>query len=92
MGDVPFIPIHAKVRVQTADPAKAPINGRRGRIAGKTERPNEDGRYAYGVFIYDLARVWCCEEAELQVTGEFDEDAVRISEQQRLQLAARNER
>jgi len=90
MPDVPSIPFHAKVRVQTADPAKAKINGRLGRIAGRTEQPNDDGRYGYGVFIYDLARVWCCNEAELEVTGEFDEDAVRISEQQRLRLAAKN--
>src|SRR4051812_23982871 len=90
MADTPAIPFHAKVRVRSASPGTREIEGRLGRIAGKTEQPNEDGRYGYGVFIYDLARVWCCNEAELEVTGEFDEDAIRISEQQRLRLAAKN--
>ncbi|HEX4796663.1 MAG TPA: hypothetical protein VH370_22920 [Humisphaera sp.] len=92
MADMPSIQFHAMVRVRTADPAKAKINGRLGRIAGKTEQRNDDGRYGYGVFIYDLAGVWCCNDAELEVTGEFDEDAIRISEQQRLRLAAKNAR
>jgi hypothetical protein len=90
MADVPFIPFHAKVRVKTADPAKAPINGRLGRIAGMTERPNDDGRFGYGVFVYDLAEVRCCNEAELDVTGELDEDALRMSEEHRVRLAAKH--
>ena len=89
MADVPFIPFHAKARVQTADPAKAPTNGRSVRIAGKTKQPNKDGRYGCGVVIYDLARAWCCNEAKLEVSGEFDDDAIRIPEQQRLRLAAK---
>ncbi len=84
------IPFHARVRIRTADPEKVTINGRLGYIAGKTEEPTDDGRYGYGVFVYDLARVWSCRETELEVTGKFDEHAMKVSEQHRLRLAAKN--
>lgn len=90
MANTPAIPFHTKVRVRTNDPAKARINGMLGYIGGVTERPMDDGRFGYGVFIYELARVWSCREAELELTGEVDEQRVRIAEQQRLRLAAKN--
>jgi hypothetical protein len=59
-----------RVRVVTRDPTKAAIDGLLGAILGKVQ--NEDGSWCYGVFIYDLNRVWYCSEAELVSTGEFD--------------------
>ena len=90
MADNPAIPFHAKVRVRSASPKTREINGRLGYIAGITERPLDDGCFGYGVFIYDLSRVWSCTEAELEPTGEVDEQSVRNAELQRQRLAAKN--
>ncbi|MBA4188125.1 MAG: hypothetical protein C0467_08910 [Planctomycetaceae bacterium] len=61
---------YEKVRVNTADPKKAPIHGELGAILGKTQ--SDDGSWSYGVFIYNVSRVWSCCEGELVDTGEFD--------------------
>jgi hypothetical protein len=88
----PTISFHAKVRVRSINPATREIDGHLGCVAGITERPLDDGHFGYGVFIYDLARVWCCAEAELEPTGEMDEQQVRVAEEQRKRLAAKNAR
>jgi hypothetical protein len=90
MDDKPSIWFHAKVRVRSNRPATCEIDGRLGYVAGITERPEEDGHFGYGVFIYDLGRVWCCTETELEPTGATDEQAVRSSEEQRKRLAEWN--
>ncbi len=90
MADTPAIPFHAKVRVRSASPGTRKIDGRLGYVAGITERPLKEGQFGYGVFVYDLERVWCCAEAELEPTGEVDEEAVRNSELQRQRLAAKH--
>ena len=59
-----------RVRVISREPAKAAIDGLLGAILGKAQ--GEDGRWWYGVLIYDLDRVWYCSESELAPTGEFD--------------------
>jgi hypothetical protein len=61
---------YERVRVATADPTKEAINGRLGAVLGKAQ--GDDSRWSYGVFIYDLQRVWVCREDELATTGEFD--------------------
>jgi hypothetical protein len=90
MADTPAIAFHAKVRVRSASAGTLEIDGRLGYVAGVTERPLDDGGFGYGVFIYDLSRVWCCTGAELEPTGEVDEQAARNSELQRQRLAARH--
>jgi hypothetical protein len=90
MADTPAIPFHAKVRIRSASPGTREIDGRLGYVAGITEGPLDDGRFGYGVFIYDLSRVWCCAEAELEPTGEIDEQSVRNTELQRARLAEKN--
>ena len=58
------------MRIASSDPAKATIDGQLGAILGKAQA--EDGGWWYGVFSYELERVWYCSEAELVSTGEFD--------------------
>jgi hypothetical protein len=89
MDTKPTIPFHAKVRVRSASPATREIDGRLGHIAGITGTPLDDGHFGYGVFIYDLSRVWCCAEAELEPTSQVDEEMVRRSEEHRKRLAAK---
>ena len=47
---------YEKVRVVSARPAMASINGELGAILGKTE--TDDGRWLYGVHIYAEKVVW----------------------------------
>ncbi len=61
---------YEKVRIASADPAKAEINGELWAVLGKAE---SEGRWSYGVFIYSLQVVWSCLEDELIPTGEFDQ-------------------
>lgn len=88
MAGNPAVPFHAKVRVRSASQETREIDGRLGYVAGITERPCDDGSFGYGVFIYESSRVWCCSEAELEPTGEVDEQAVRNSELQHQRLSA----
>lgn len=90
MDTQPKISFHAKVYVRSIDPANHEIDGRLGYVAGITEHPLDDGHFGYGIFIYELSRVWCCTEAELEPTGELDEQRVRTAEEQRKRLAAKN--
>jgi Immunity protein 31 len=80
MDAIPTFPFYLKVRVRSPDPRKKEIDGRLGYIAGITESPNDDGHFGYGIFIYDLARVWCCDERELESTGEMDIISARNAE------------
>jgi hypothetical protein len=89
MDTKPAISFHAKVRVRSANPATREIDGRLGYVAGITERPMDDGHFGYGVFIYEFSRVWCCAEAELEPTGERDEQSVRNAEEQRTRHLAK---
>jgi hypothetical protein len=91
LADTPGIPFHAKVRVRSQSPRSREIDGCLGYVAGISDDPLDDGRFGYGVFIYDLSRVWCCAEAELEPTGEVDEQAVRNAELQNQRLAAKPE-
>jgi hypothetical protein len=61
---------YERVRVATADPAKATIDGKLGAVLGKAQ--SDDGHWSYGVFVYDERVVWSCLEDELAPTGEFD--------------------
>jgi hypothetical protein len=77
---------YERVRVATADPAKALIDGRLGAVLGKAQC--DDGRWSYGVFVYDDQLVWSCREDELIPTGEFDRresfysgEPIRVSQQ-----------
>ena len=76
---------YERVRVVTADPAKAAIAGLLGAVLGKAQ--GDDGRWSYGVFVYDEQRVWSCWENELAPTGEFDRresfysgESIRVSQ------------
>jgi len=89
MADTPTVPLHAKVRIRSATPATREIDGRLGYVAGITEHRIDDGRFGYGIFIYDLSRVWMCAEAELEPMGAVNEQAARNSEVQRQRLAAK---
>ena len=75
---------YERVRVTTADPVKAAIVGKLGAVLGKAR--GDDGRWSYGVFVYDDQVVWSCWEDELVATGEFDRresfdsgESVRVS-------------
>ena len=77
---------YERVRVATADPAKAAIDGKVGAVLGKAQ--GDDGRWSYGVFVYDERVVWSCREDELAPTGEFDrresfysDQSIRVSKQ-----------
>ena len=77
---------YERVQVATADPAKVSINGRLGAVLGKAQ--GDDGRWSYGVFVYDKQVVWSCGENELTPTGEFDRresfytgESIRVSQQ-----------
>ena len=61
---------YERVRVATADPAKAGIDGQLGAVLGKAQ--GDCGRWSYGVMIDVQGRVWSCWEDELVSTGEFD--------------------
>lgn len=61
---------YEQVQVTSADPAKGEINGKLGAILGKAQ--SEDGRWTYGVYIYDQKIIWSCENGELSPTGNFD--------------------
>jgi hypothetical protein len=87
MADAPAIPLHVKVRIRSASDVTRLIDGRLGYVAGITAGPLDDGRFGYGVFLYDFSRVWCCSEGELEPTGDVDDQAVRNSERQRQRLA-----
>jgi hypothetical protein len=89
MDTKPTISFHAKVRVRSINPTTREIDGRLGYVCGITERPLVDGHFGYGVYIYDFARAWCCAEAELEPTGEQDEQSVRNTEEQRKRLLAK---
>jgi hypothetical protein len=91
MDAKPTISFHAKVRVRSANPATREIDGQLGYVAGITEMPLDDGHFGYGVFIYEFGRVWSCAEAELEPTGERDEESVRNAEEQRKRLSAKGE-
>ena len=76
---------YERVRVVSRDPAKGAINGRLGAVLGKAE--DESGSWWYGVFVYELDRVWYCSEDELTSTGEFDRresfysgESIRVSQ------------
>lgn len=76
---------YERVRVTSSDPEKAEIDGKLGAILGKAQ--DEDGRWSYGVFLYDLQVVWTCQEDELDATGEFDQresfysgESIRVSQ------------
>jgi hypothetical protein len=60
---------YEKIRVTSADPTKASINGELGAVLGKAQ--GDDGRWSYSVFIYNVGIVWSCWEEELVSTGEF---------------------
>jgi len=83
----PSIPFHAKVRIRSINPGTSKINGLLGYVAGISESPESDGHYGYGVFVYELKRVWCCAEAELEPTGELDEQSVKNAKLQNERLA-----
>lgn len=75
---------YEQMPVATADPAKAAIDGQLGAILGKAQ--GEDGRWSYGVFVYNQRLVWSCSENELAPTGEFDKresfysgESIRVS-------------
>jgi hypothetical protein len=61
---------YERVRVASSDPVKFGIDGQIGAILGKNQ--SDDGRWWYGVFIYELGQVWHCSEDELAFTGAFD--------------------
>lgn len=76
---------YERVQVATTDPAKAAIDGKLGAVLGKSQ--GDDGRWLYGVFVYDQRVVWSCWEEELTPTGEFDRresfysgDSIRVSQ------------
>jgi hypothetical protein len=87
---------YEKVRVVSMDPSKASISGEMGAILGKAQ--GDDGRWSYGVFIYNAGVVWSCWEDELTSTGEFDRRESFFGNQSRdqvvdvLQLLASEER
>lgn len=61
---------YERVRVITCDPAKSAIDGQIGAVCGKAQ--GDDGRWSYGVYVYNERMVWSCWEDELDSTGEFD--------------------
>jgi hypothetical protein len=76
---------YEQVRVESTEIAKDEINGKLGAILGKAQ--GEDGRWTYGVYIYDQGLVWSCTDEELSPTGKFDRRAsfydgtsIRVSE------------
>lgn len=87
MDERPALSFHLKVRVRSKRPVTKEIDGRLGCICGITERPDEHGKFGYGIFVYDLERVWCCDEDELELTGEVDHQAVERADAQARRLA-----
>lgn len=83
----PNIPFHAKVRVRSLHPNTQEIDGRLGYVAGITEEPQDNGRFGYAILIYDFARVWCCDEDELEPLSELDYGSIRCAEEQAKRLA-----
>jgi hypothetical protein len=87
MDAKPALPFHMKVRVRSKRPVTKEIDGRLGCVAGITEQPDEYGNFGYGILVYDLERVWCCDEDELKPTGELDNNSVERAEAQARRLA-----
>ena len=87
MATTPAFPFHTKVFVRSKRPVTQDIDGRLGYVAGITEQPDDNGHFEYGIFLYDLKRVWCCKEAELESTFEVDHESVHRSEEQASRLA-----
>jgi hypothetical protein len=87
MRAIPSVPFHARVRVRSKSPQTRDIDNRLGYVAGITDELQGNGQFGYGIFIYDLARVWCCDESELEPTGEFDHEAIARAEGQKKRLA-----
>lgn len=65
----PKFQFYEYVRVVSADPELAEIDGERGAILGRSE--DEDGGYGYAVLIARDGLCWSVAEADLQATGEF---------------------
>lgn len=61
---------YEKVRVSSADPSKAGINGELGAVLGMAQ--DDDGAWSYSVSIYSTGICWNCLENELVATGEYD--------------------
>lgn len=89
MATIPTFSFHTQVLVRSKRPATRDIDGLLGYVAGISERPDESGHFEYAIFLYDLKRAWCCEEAELESTGEVDDESVRRSEEQARRLASK---
>ncbi|MFO0960185.1 MAG: Imm31 family immunity protein [Isosphaeraceae bacterium] len=83
----PTFPFHTKVFVRSKRPVTRHLDGRLGYVAGITEQPDGNGHFTYGIFLYDIRRLWCCKEDELESTGEVDLQAVQCSEEQARRLA-----
>jgi hypothetical protein len=83
----PKLPFHLKLRVHSKRPATREIDGRLGYVSGITDAPGEDGRFEYGILIYDFGRGWVCSEDECESIGELDVEAVKRSEEQGRRLA-----
>jgi hypothetical protein len=90
MDSRPSIPFHAKVRIRSRNSGTRKIDGMLGYIEGISEHHDSDGQYVYGVFVYELERVWCCAESELEPTGELDEQSVRNEKLQVERIAKKN--
>lgn len=84
MAGTPAIPLFAQVRVRSVSAETREINDRLGYVIGVSNRPQDDGRFGYGVFVYDLSKVWRCTESELDPTGELDKEAMRDQKRERV--------
>lgn len=87
MDAKPALPFHTKVRIRSKRPVTQEIDGQIGYVGGITEQRDENGHFEYGIFVYELKRVWCCKEYELESTGELDYDSVKRAEEQATRLA-----
>jgi hypothetical protein len=76
MSSKPAIAFHTQIRIRSKCPATSELDGLTGYVASIGEEPDGDGRYSYGVFVYELSRLWCLREDELEPTGDLDEQAV----------------
>ena len=65
------------VRVQTSTPESSlrQVNGKLGVVSGRA--CTDDGRWSYGVFIYDDEVCWSVWEEELVSTGSFEDPHIR---------------
>ncbi len=87
MAAKPVFPFHAKVCVRSKRPVTREIDGQLGYVAGITEQQDENGRFGYAIFVYGLKCVWCCDEDELEPTGELDHESAKRAEEQTRRLA-----